>query len=236
MIRIRDLVFRYQMATPRMQPEFRLHIPVWDVPDAARVAIVGPSGSGKTTLLHLLAGIMVPQQGQLELGEVRLTEMSDAARRDFRAAHVGLVFQRFELIEYLNVAKNILLPYSINRSLRFDDSVRQRMEHLADSVGLTHLLRRPVQRLSQGEQQRVAICRALITQPKWLLADEPTGNLDPENKRRIVDLLHQQAEASQATLIMVTHDISLIERFSHTVDFQGWCSAADDARQAEVRQ
>lgn len=236
MIRIRDLEFRYQVATARTQPEFRLHIPVWDVPDAAHVAIVGPSGSGKTTLLHLLAGILVPQQGQMELGEVRLTGMSDAARRDFRAAQVGLVFQRFELIEYLNVAKNILLPYSINRSLRFDDSVRQRMEHLASIVGLTHLLRRPVQRLSQGEQQRVAICRALITQPKWLLADEPTGNLDPENKRRIVDLLHQQAEASRATLIMVTHDISLIERFSHTVDFQAWCSAANDAGPAEVRQ
>ncbi|MBL8889379.1 MAG: ABC transporter ATP-binding protein [Planctomycetaceae bacterium] len=236
MIRIRDLVFRYQMATARMQPEFRLQIPAWDVPDSARVAIVGPSGSGKTTLLHLLAGIMVPQSGQIELGEVRVTELSDAARRDFRAAHVGLVFQRFELIEYLNVAKNILLPYTINRSLRFDDSVRLRLEHLAASVGLTHLLHRPVQRLSQGEQQRVAICRALITQPKWLLADEPTGNLDPENKRRIVDLLHQQAEVSRATLIMVTHDVSLTASFSHTVDFQAWCGRSEEAGQTEVRQ
>jgi putative ABC transport system ATP-binding protein len=226
MIRIQDLQFGYALARSTNQPQFRLQIPLWEVPDAARVAIVGPSGSGKTTLLHLLAGIMVPQQGQIEVGQYRLTEMTDAARRDFRASQVGLVFQRFELIEYLNVARNILIPYSINRSLRLDDSVRRRMEHLAEQVGLTHLLHRPVQRLSQGEQQRVAICRALITKPSWLLADEPTGNLDPVNKRRIVDLLHQQAEASQATLIMVTHDVSLIEKFTHMVDFQKWCPEA----------
>ncbi len=223
MIRIRDLQFGYP-GTP-----FCLQIPTWEVPDAARVAIVGPSGSGKTTLLHLLAGILVPQSGQIEMGNADLTRWSDAARRDFRATQIGLVFQRFELIDYLNVAGNILLPYAINRSLRFGPAVRERMEELAKRAGIAHLLRRPVQRLSQGEQQRVAICRALINQPRWLLADEPTGNLDPENKRLIVELLHQQAEASQATLVMVTHDVSLIADFAMTVDFQAWCSVKSDA-------
>ncbi|MDP1564257.1 MAG: ATP-binding cassette domain-containing protein [Pirellulaceae bacterium] len=228
MIRIRDLQFGYP-ATP-----FRLQIPSWEVPDAARVAIVGPSGSGKTTLLHLLAGILVPQQGQIEMGAFNVTRMNDASRRDFRASQIGLVFQRFELIDYLNVASNILLPYTINRALQIDASVRKRMQELAHRAGISHLLRRPVQRLSQGEQQRVAICRALITQPQWLLADEPTGNLDPQNKRLIVDLLHQQAEVSQATLIMVTHDVSLMADFSLTVDFQSWCAAPRDASRQEA--
>jgi putative ABC transport system ATP-binding protein len=218
MIRVRDLQFGYP-GTP-----FCLKIPSWEVPDSAKIAIIGPSGSGKTTLLHLLAGILVPQRGQIEMGSAELTRWSDSARRDFRATQVGLVFQRFELIEYLNVAGNILLPYSINRSLRFGPDVRKRMEELAERAGIAHLLPRPVQRLSQGEQQRVAICRALINRPQWLLADEPTGNLDPENKRLIVELLHQQAAASQATLIMVTHDVSLIADFEMTVDFQAWCS------------
>jgi putative ABC transport system ATP-binding protein len=229
MIRIRDLQFGYP-ATP-----FRLQIPIWEVPDAARVAIVGPSGSGKTTLLHLLAGIVAPQQGHIEMGDFSLCQMTEAARRDFRASQIGLVFQRFELIEYLNVAQNILLPYSINRALRIDESVRQRMQELADRAGISPLLRRPVQRLSQGEQQRVAICRALINQPRWLLADEPTGNLDPVNKRLVVDLLHRQAEASGATLIMVTHDVSLIEDFSMTVDFQSWCGAGTGERSLESK-
>jgi putative ABC transport system ATP-binding protein len=190
------------------------------------VAIVGPSGSGKTTLLHLLAGILTPQQGRIEMDGQDLCPLSDAARRNFRATQVGLVFQRFELIDYLTVAGNILLPYSINLTLRLDATVRQRLVTLAQRTGIEHLLRRPVQRLSQGEQQRVAICRALINQPRWILADEPTGNLDPENKRTIVELLQQQALESGATLIMVTHDVSSVAQFPRQVDFRDWCRAS----------
>jgi len=216
MMRVQGLQFHYP-GTP-----FQLAIPDWELPDLAEVAIVGPSGSGKTTLLHLLAGILRPTAGRIELGGQDLTAMSEAGRRDFRAAQVGLVFQRFELIEYLNVQRNILLPYAINSSLRIDSGVRQRLHDLAQRTGIAPLLRRPVQRLSQGEQQRVAICRALINQPRWVLADEPTGNLDPENKQVIVDLLQEQARANRASLIMVTHDVSLVERFGQQVDFRRW--------------
>lgn len=220
MIRLTDLVFRYP-GTP-----FRLDVPQWEVAAGEQVAIVGPSGSGKTTLLHLLAGILTPQQGRIEMDGQDLCPLSDAARRNFRATQVGLVFQRFELIDYLTVAGNILLPYSINLTLRLDATVRQRLVTLAQRTGIEHLLRRPVQRLSQGEQQRVAICRALINQPRWILADEPTGNLDPENKRTIVELLQQQALESGATLIMVTHDVSSVAQFPRQVDFRDWCRAS----------
>lgn len=220
MIRVTDLVFRYP-GTP-----FRLDVPQWEVAAGEQVAIVGPSGSGKTTLLHLLAGILTPQQGRIEMDGQDLCPLSDAARRNFRATQVGLVFQRFELIDYLTVAGNILLPYSINLTLRLDATVRQRLVTLAQCTGIEHLLRRPVQRLSQGEQQRVAICRALINQPRWILADEPTGNLDPENKRTIVELLQQQALESGATLIMVTHDVSSVAQFPRQVDFRDWCRAS----------
>lgn len=220
MIRVTDLVFRYP-GTP-----FRLDVPQWEVAAGEQVAIVGPSGSGKTTLLHLLAGILTPQQGRIEMDGRDLCPLSDAARRNFRATQVGLVFQRFELIDYLTVAGNILLPYSINLTLRRDATVRQRLVTLAQRTGIEHLLRRPVQRLSQGEQQRVAICRALINQPRWILADEPTGNLDPENKRTIVELLQQQALESGATLIMVTHDVSSVAQFPRQVDFRDWCRAS----------
>ncbi len=220
MIRVTDLVFRYP-GTP-----FRLDVPQWEVAAGEQVAIVGPSGSGKTTLLHLLAGILTPQQGRIEMDGQDLCPLSDAARRNFRATQVGLVFQRFELIDYLTVAGNILLPYSINLTLRLDATVRQRLVTLAQRTGIEHLLRRPVQRLSQGEQQRVAICRALINQPRWILADEPTGNLDPENKRTIVQLLQQQALESGATLIMVTHDVSSVAQFPRQVDFRDWCRAS----------
>lgn len=227
MIGVRDLLFRYP-GTP-----FCLDIPQWDVASGEQVAIVGPSGSGKTTLLHLLAGILTPQQGRIEMAGQDLCPLNDAARRNFRATQIGLVFQRFELIDYLTVAGNILLPYSINLTLRLDATVRQRLVTLAQRTGIEHLLRRPVQRLSQGEQQRVAICRALINRPRWILADEPTGNLDPENKRTIVELLQQQATESNATLIMVTHDVSSVAQFPRQVDFRDWCRTGVPASAAQ---
>lgn len=217
MIRITKLRFQYPH-TP-----FRLEIPEWQVAEQGQVAIVGPSGSGKTTLLHLLAGILTPQSGSIEMDTIDVTQLSDAQRRDFRASSVGLVFQRFELLDYLPVAENILLPYLINHRLRIDAKVRDRLRQLAQRAGIEPLLNRPVQRLSQGEQQRVAICRALINRPQWVLADEPTGNLDPINKQKIVDLLREQAQESQATLIMVTHDVTLVSQFDQHVDFRRWC-------------
>jgi putative ABC transport system ATP-binding protein len=211
-IRIEDLRFQYGGSG------FVLRVDRLTIARGERVAVVGPSGSGKTTLLYLLAGVCTAQHGRVVVDGTDLARLSDATRRDFRIGSIGLVFQDFELIDYLNVRDNILLPYYINGSLRLDSAVRMAAEALAAAMGLDDKLRRPIDQLSQGERQRVAICRALLPGPKLLLADEPTGNLDPPNKRRILQLLMEQAESTAATLLMVTHDHSLLNAFERVID------------------
>ena len=213
MISVTDLVFRYPNSP------FRLRIEKLTATQAECVAVVGPSGSGKTTLLTLLAGILLPQTGTITVGETVVSSLADAARRDFRIANIGFVFQDFELVDYLNVRENILLPCFINGSLPATAERQSRADSLAASMGLTDKLTRPIQRLSQGERQRVAICRALLTEPKVLLADEPTGNLDPSNKTNIVNLLTTYAKESKASLVVVTHDHSLLPLFDRVIDF-----------------
>jgi len=130
------------------------------------------------------------------------------------------VFQEFELIDYLNVHENILLPYYINQALKLDQSVQERARELAASMQIDQYLTGRIDQISQGERQRVAICRALLPQPEILLADEPTGNLDPVNKRLIRDLLLEHAARTKATLIMVTHDDRLLDQFDRTIDIE----------------
>ncbi len=212
MICVRDLDFTYGGG------DFRLAIDRIDIADRERVAVVGPSGSGKTTLLNLLAGIALPDTGKISVADHDLTNMSDAARRVFRVTKIGLVFQQFELIEYLDVLDNILLPYRINRALRLTSEVRSQAREIADRVGIADKLRRFPDRLSHGERQRVAICRAVLPRPRVILADEPTGNLDAANKDRVMDLLFAVAADCEATLLTVTHDSSLLSRFDRTID------------------
>lgn len=213
MIKVENLKFTYPKSA------FRLSIDQLTVDAGEKVAIVGPSGSGKTTLLNLLAGIVSPELGTIEVGGEDVSAMSESARRDFRIAKIGFVFQQFELVEYLKVADNIRLPYLINQSLRESKESNQRIQELAESVGIGDKLNRWVKQLSQGEQQRVAICRALMTQPGLILADEPTGNLDPSNKQRILDVLFEQVQQGGQTLIVVTHDMAILEGFDRTIDF-----------------
>ena len=214
MLCVRDLRFRYR------EGDFTLAVPELRVQPGETVAVIGPSGSGKTTLLNLIAGIATPEQGSVALGDLELCALDDGARRDFRIRHVGLVFQEFELIEYLSVFDNILLPYRINPSLRLEPAVRERARELAQRVGIGDLLGRFVGRLSQGERQRAAVCRALVTEPWLLLADEPTGNLDPANKGRVLDILFEYAREAGATLLAVTHDHDLLGRFARVIDFK----------------
>ncbi len=213
---IRDLRFGYG------EGDFHLHVPQLSVKDGEALALIGPSGSGKTTLLHLIAGIAVPQSGEVVTGGVEVSALADPARRDFRIRNVGLVFQEFELLEYLNVRDNVLLPYRIHPALRLDSEIRERAGRLADEVGIGMLLDRYVTRLSQGERQRVAICRALVTEPAILLADEPTGNLDPESKERVLDILFACVRRTGATLVAVTHDHDVLPRFDRVVDFKSF--------------
>ncbi|MBT5847367.1 MAG: ATP-binding cassette domain-containing protein, partial [Verrucomicrobiales bacterium] len=166
---------------------FRLFIPDLQIEAGTRMAFVGPSGSGKTTLLRLIAGIVTPQSGTVNVGEVPVNELADAGRRAFRIRHIGFVFQDFRLVEHLDVRENILLPYRLNDALPVYDSIESQVKQQAERLDLADKLGSPVDELSQGEQQRVAICRALLPRPELLLADEPTGNLDPKNKGRILD-------------------------------------------------
>ena len=165
------------------------------------------------------AGIDVPDAGTVEVDGVDVTSLSESARRDFRIARVGLVFQEFELLDYLGVLDNILLPYRINPSLRLDDGIRDRARTLALAVGLGGKLNRHPRRLSQGERQRVAVCRALVSEPTLVLADEPTGNLDPVNAEKVLDTLFDLTSRSGTTLLAVTHDHQILSRFRQTVDF-----------------
>lgn len=228
MVDISNLQFTYP------DRRFQLTIEEWAVPDGSQIAIVGPSGSGKTTLLHLIAGILQPQRGQIRVDDFHVATASDSQRRDFRATRIGLVFQQFELVDYLNVRENIFLPFRINRQLRLTSQVKDHFQQLVRTVGIAHLTQNPVQNLSQGERQRVAICRALVARPALILADEPTGNLDPENKQVIVELLQQQAADAGATLLMVTHDTSLTDSFPTVVDFQKWRSNSEDPVTSEA--
>jgi putative ABC transport system ATP-binding protein len=213
MISLRDIRFAYSVG------DFELRVSALEIERGEAVAMVGPSGAGKTTLLNLVAGIATPQQGKVAVDGVVVSTLDEASRRDFRIHRIGLVFQEFELLEYLTVRDNVLLPYRINPTLRLDREVRERAAALAEQVGIGDKLGRLATRLSQGEKQRVAVCRALIARPKLLLADEPTGNLDPAATERVLDILFEAAAASDATLVTVTHDHALLPRFGRVVDF-----------------
>jgi len=223
MIEVQNLEFSW----PRSS--FNLQIESLEIPAGEKLAIIGPSGSGKTTLLNLVAGIEIANAGSMKVLGTELKLLGDSERRDFRCSNIGFVFQQFELLDYLNVKENIALPFLINQSLAAkkgdlddDDSIRA----LAESMGIGDKLHRHPRKLSQGEKQRVAICRALVAQPKLILADEPTGNLDPANKHRTLDLLFEQAERNGQTLIVVTHDMSIVDGFDRTIDFSQYHAEA----------
>ncbi len=228
MISIQQLKFQY----PRS--DFQLEIDHLTIAAGEKLAIIGPRGSGKTTLLNLISGIELPDRGQIKIGDIELTSLSDMKRRSFRIKNFGQVFQQFELIEYLSVLDNILLPFAINSALKLTREIRSQAIGQAESFGLGNKLNRKPAKLSQGEQQRVAVCRALINRPPILLADEPTGNLDPANKHRILDILFQQAKQQNQTLIMVTHDLNIVEGFDRTIDFATFFATVATTHEGEV--
>ena len=216
MIRIEYLKFTY----PR--GDFALSVPELNVDAGETVAIVGPSGSGKSTLLNLIAGVLRPGAGQIAVGDTEVSALSERHSRPFRAQCIGFVFQDFGLLDYLSARDNILHPYRICAPLRLTAEVRARAETLAARLSVSQYLHRLPEALSQGERQRVAICRALLPAPRVILADEATGNLDPDNKRVILDLLFEAVRTDGATLVAVTHDHELLPRFDRVIDFRNF--------------
>ena len=193
-----------------------LHVPEFAVASGEHTAIVGPSGCGKTTLLRLAVGVLLPTEGTLRtLGTEPATQRPSARGRE-RLRSIGMVFQEFALLDYLSAIDNIVLT---GRLGGFDlRASRDRARELASHAGISHTLRRRPDRLSQGERQRVAVCRALVTNPKLIVCDEPTGNLDPTRSNEIIELVLAEARAIGATVVVVTHDRSVLDSFDRVVD------------------
>lgn len=212
MIEVDNVTFGYRVGG------FRIDVPRLSVEAGEKVAVVGPSGCGKTTLLNLLAGVLVPSAGRIAVDGTDLSALSREDRQDYRALRMGMVFQEFELLEYLDVLDNVLLPYRISPVLTLDDKACERAGALVQEVGLSGERRRYPRHLSQGERQRIAVCRALVTRPAILLGDEPTGNLDPDNRDHIMDTLCRYSGETKAPLVVVTHDHELLDRFDRRID------------------
>ena len=225
MIDIRGLAFNYGTSGGDGKSAFGLRIDTFNVPAGASAALVGPSGSGKTTLLSLIAGTLRPSSGSITVNDQIISGFSDRALGAFRIHNIGQVFQTFELLDYLSVIENVMLPWFITGEGRANE-IRDRATELLGNVGLSSKARSRPDELSQGERQRVAVCRAILNQPSILLADEPTGNLDHQNKQNVVDLLREQARTHDSTLLMVTHDESLLSRFDLVLDIRNIMTSA----------
>jgi putative ABC transport system ATP-binding protein len=177
-----------------------------EVPEGSIIALLGKSGSGKTTLLNLISGIDVPDSGEILIYNKNLSLLNEHQRTIFRRTHIGFIFQFFNLLPTLTVRENLMLPLELAESNDYS-----RIPDLLEKIELSDRLNSYPDVLSGGEQQRIAIARALVHDPKILLADEPTGNLDFETGRQVIGLLEKLAKENGKTLIMATHSMELAE-------------------------
>ena len=205
-IELRNLKFSYG-TTPI------LNIPSLEVKESEFVFLFGPSGSGKSTLLELIAGVLQSQSGELKVCGRDLTQLSLSGLDHFRAENIGYIFQSFNLIPYLSVLENILLPFLFQKSAVDEADLTV----LTKSLGLQNYLNRPVSHLSVGQQQRVAVARALIKKPKIILADEPTSALDYSHRESFLKILFELCRTHKTSVLFVSHDLSIAKLFDRTV-------------------
>lgn len=184
--------------------------------DEGIIAIVGKSGSGKSTFLSLLAGLDHVSSGHIKIDESEISSMSEAELTSFRAQNIGIVFQSFQLIEHFTTLENVLLPLEV---LKVDNAMEKAKQALA-RVGLSERSEHFPRQLSGGEKQRVAIARAVVTDPKIILADEPSGNLDPETGEQVMGLLFKTARDLKQTVLLVTHDMELAKSCDHMYEIK----------------
>ena len=180
------------------------------------LAIIGSSGSGKTTLLSLIAGLDEPTSGQVLFSGKNITQLDEKQISEFRARNMGIIFQQFHLMPYLTALENIALPLEILG----DSNVEQRAKDALESVGLEKRANHRPDQLSGGEKQRVAIARALVIEPRILLADEPSGNLDTETGSIVMNLLFDLVKKNQMTLILVTHNLQQAQLCQRTIELR----------------
>lgn len=215
-VNIQNITFQYPAGSGTAPADPVLAIPAWTLSAGERLFLHGPSGSGKSTFLNLLSGILTPDTGSIEILGERLDLMSSAQRDKWRAHHVGVVFQQFNLIAHLSPIQNIQLANYFARSAKKNgDNKLSNNEALLTALGIDPSLHhKPAAALSLGQQQRVAIARAMINRPELLIVDEPTSSLDASNRDEFMDLLVKQVTSSNATLIFVSHDTSLTPYFT----------------------
>ena len=212
-----DVRFRWRRGGP-----LTLDIGAFEVGRGERVFLHGASGSGKSTLLNLLAGVLLPEHGAVRCLGSEISRLDNRERDRFRADHVGMIFQQFNLVPYLSVLENVLLPchFSARRLAEAGAGgpAAEQARQILDSLGLSgEITRRAVTQLSVGQQQRVAVARALIGRPELIIADEPTSALDADRRDRFLDLLLAKCEAQGSTLLYVSHDLSLTRHFTRSV-------------------
>ena len=204
MIKAENLTYRYSS-------ESEIKFPNFEFAQGEQVLVLGESGCGKTTLLHLLSGLLKPTGGEITINQTKLNTLNGAEMDKFRGANIGVIFQTSHFIEALSVLENVQMAQSLAGHKK--DSVA--IENLLGELGIKHKLKSSVKNLSQGEKQRVTIARALINQPKLILADEPTSALDDKNCKAVIQLLKDMAAKNNATLLIVTHDNRLNDSFNH---------------------
>ncbi|WP_028567158.1 ABC transporter ATP-binding protein [Salisaeta longa] len=207
LIALRDVVKSYQEGDTTRTVLNGLDL---SLDGGAFVVLMGRSGAGKSTLLNIISGIDRPDAGRVRIGDTELTTLNETERTRFRRRHIGFIFQSFNLISTLTVAENITLPLELSGAL--DDAAEQRALEVLNRVGVPNRGDSFPDRLSGGEQQRVAVARALSTEPLLVLADEPTGNLDYETGQQVLDLLTTLVRDTGTTLLVATHDRALADR------------------------
>ena len=215
MIRLRDVHKGYTVGDRRVDACAVDHL---EIARGEQVALIGRSGSGKTTLLHILAGILRPDRGEVEIVGARLDAMNEAARDRHRGRHIGMVYQTFNLLQPFTALENVLLGALFGRGAGGD--AKARAEALLAKVGLGDRMHHRPKELSVGQVQRVAICRALVNDPELILMDEPLGNQDRATGVQVLDLLLQLARDGDKTVVMVTHDPESSKRMQRTVELE----------------
>lgn len=214
-IKLTDVRFRW----PKQESD-QINIPHLSLERGEHLFIKGASGSGKTTLLNLLAGIILPQNGSIEILDKSLAQLGPRQRDQFRADHLGIIFQQFNLLPYLSILDNVQLPcaFSKRRKNNEPDSLASARKLLLQ-LGIDEtLMSKSVDKLSVGQQQRTAVARALLGSPEVIIADEPTSALDSENQGRFLNLLFSLTEKRDGTIVFVSHDERLAKNFSRMID------------------
>jgi putative ABC transport system ATP-binding protein len=213
MIQFNNVVKTYQQGTKEIHVLNGIN---FDLKETGLIAIVGKSGSGKSTFLSLLAGLDKPSRGEVVVSDETISQMNESEMTSFRAKNIGIIFQNFHLIDNFTAYENVLLPLEVMKT----DNPEEKAKEALRLVGLEDRIHHFPNQLSGGEKQRVAIARAYVTNPKIILADEPSGNLDPETGESVMEMLFKTAKELKQTVILVTHDMELAKKCDHIYEIK----------------